>query len=55
MKRVTKTIFSVVIVTYSVTMYASPVFAGPIGNNFDAVEQGAQLPPCPSMFRCRVP
>jgi hypothetical protein len=41
-------------IAFGVSLFAAPVFAAPAHDEFAASMDGGKLPPCPSMFKCRV-
>ena len=41
-------------IAFGFSLFAAPVFAAPAHDEFAASMDGEKLPPCPSMFKCRV-
>ena len=49
------TLFSAIgFIAFGFSLFAAPVFAAPTHDEFAASMDDGKLPPCPSMFKCRV-
>ena len=52
-KRITL-ISTISFIAFGLSLFSAPVFAASAHDEFAASIDGGKLPPCPSMFKCRV-
>jgi hypothetical protein len=52
-KRIT-VISTISFIAFGLSLFSAPVFAAPVHDKFAASIDDGKLPPCPSMFKCRV-